>query len=332
MDNVTLQTIPLKDIIPNRNQPRKLVDSLDELLANKEEHKRLQPIWEKVTGLASSILENGLQQPIIVYPAGDGKFVIYDGHRRWLAMQWLHRQGQDGNGTMQCYVRERPDQEHASLLGQLIVNMQREDFNVFELARSLEQIFEHLKHYGDTVKILNDKGEAEEWVLDATTSDGKIWEAIERMVGISQSRRYQIQAVRKLPDSIQQAAEEGGVPESKLRLLIPEENLIQEKVLQKIINEDLSAADIRKYIKELKSTGKKRPGSSVPKPVQIESALKPIHKLAQEMEQVTNIESAISKKDPRTVDRYRKVISELRSSLTDIQSVLDRLSYLEEAN
>lgn len=64
---VTLITITLDKLVPNKNQPRKDFSNLGEMI--------------------SSINNNGLQKPIDVTPVSDEKYKIIDGERRYRAMK-----------------------------------------------------------------------------------------------------------------------------------------------------------------------------------------------------------------------------------------------------
>lgn len=332
MSKLLLKEIPLDTASPDLAQPRKLIYSIDEILEKVQQgDQRAKMLWESLSSLANSILEVGLQQPITVYPNGDG-YTIYDGHRRWLAMSLLHRQGQ-GNGTIPAYIRTQPELEQEALLGQLSVNTQREGFNVFELARSLQQVFMHLRTNGGSLRLVREDGGIDTVNVSADTSDSELWNAIERMVGISRSRRYQIESVLKnLSPRIQEIAEEAGIPESTLRYLIPvKDEQLQEKIIQEILTKNLSNAEIRARIKELQEQVNTPPPPAMPKPIQIESALKPIQELVKEINRVKNVTGAISEKDPRTVARYRETIPVLRTTVDDIKRLLDKLEFLETA-
>jgi len=332
MDKIELQEIPLDAIIPDPNQPRNLRYSLDELIEKAKSDDHLaQGILDKLSELATSILESGLQQPITVYPSEkDGKFIIYDGHRRWLAAQLIRRQGLR-NGTITCYIRSTPKSDYDTLLGQLDANIQREGFNIFELARSLQQVHKNFKKDGGVVRIIREDGSIKTIELGINEPDDIIWNAIEKKMGISRSRRYQIQAVLKLSPHIQRIAEETTLPESRLRYIIPlKDEQIQETIIREIVEKNLSNADIKKRIKELQEASVTPPDPAMPKPMRIKSAINPISRLVKEMEAVRNIPNALSAKDPRTVETYRKLIPELRSAIEDLEVVLTKLEFLEE--
>ena len=69
---------------------------------------------------------------------------------------------------------------------------------------------------------------------------------------------------------------------------------------------------------------------AMPKPVQIRSRIRPIKKLAAEIAMIPNIPAAISAKDPRTVAGYKELIPELKATIRDLETVLDKLDFLKE--
>ena len=331
MDDARLEKIALDAIAPDPDQPRNIPLTLDELQEQTEagDH-RARAIWRKLTNLATSILEVGLQQPISVYPVGeDGKYVIYDGHRRWLALTFLRQQGQVDDELVPCYVRPNPESEDDVLLNRLNVNIQREDFDVFELARGLKQVHDNLKANGGEVRLVREDGSIEV----VTIEDGKpnrpnweIWDVVERKMGIGRTRRYQIQAVLKLPPRVQRIAENAAIPESKLRYLIPiKDERILDVIVQEMAKKKMSNARIRRRIKELQRELAGPATVAMPKPIQIKSRIKPVKKLAREISMVQNVPAAISAKDPRTVAGYKELIPELQAAIKDLEAVLAKL-------
>jgi ParB/RepB/Spo0J family partition protein len=332
MDQARLEDIPLDAITPDPSQPRNLPLSLDELTQKTSEgDQRYLAIWNRLTDLATSILEVGLRQPISVYPAQeDGKYVIYDGHRRWLALTLLYRQGQMEDNLAPCYVRPDPAAEDDVLLSRLNVNIQREDFNVFELARGMKQVYESLQARGGDVRLVREDGSIETVEVQPGAARDDVWNVVERKMGIARSRRYQIQAVLKLPPRIQRVAEEAGLPESKLRYLLPiKDEGALETIIQELAERKMSNAELRRRIKELRRQATSSASVAMPKPVQIRSSIRPVKKLAQELAQVQNVPAAISAKDPRTVAGYRELIPELQTTIADLEAVLAKLRFLE---
>ena len=84
--------------------------------------------------LADSIRSQGVVQPIVVRPVGEGRFEIIAGERRWRAAQIA------GLQTIPSVVREVPDQ--AAIAMALIENIQREELNPMEEAQALDRLIE----------------------------------------------------------------------------------------------------------------------------------------------------------------------------------------------
>lgn len=111
----TVAEIPVGDIDPNRNQPRKHFDD-DALLA-----------------LADSIRQSGVISPILV--ARDaGRYTIIAGERRWRASRIA------GLETIPAIVREWDDIKRQEAA--LIENIQREDLNPIEEAQGVHALMD----------------------------------------------------------------------------------------------------------------------------------------------------------------------------------------------
>ncbi len=87
---------------------------------------------ENLRELADSIAAQGVVQPIVVRPVGQGRYEIIAGERRWRAAQ------QVGLGEIPTVIREVSDQT-AMAMG-LIENIQREDLNPLEEATALHRL------------------------------------------------------------------------------------------------------------------------------------------------------------------------------------------------
>lgn len=114
VDTRELQYVPLELIQRGKYQPRRDMD---------------QTALEE---LAASIRAQGVMQPIVLRPIGNGRFEIVAGERRWRASQLA---GQDKIPAM---VRELPDE--AAIAMALIENIQREDLNPIEEAVALQRL------------------------------------------------------------------------------------------------------------------------------------------------------------------------------------------------
>lgn len=114
VDTRELQYVPLELIQRGKYQPRRDMD---------------QTALEE---LAASIRAQGVMQPIVLRPIGEGRFEIVAGERRWRASQLA---GQDKIPAM---VRDLPDE--AAIAMALIENIQREDLNPIEEAIALQRL------------------------------------------------------------------------------------------------------------------------------------------------------------------------------------------------
>lgn len=108
--------LPLREIEPNRGQPRKQFD--DSALAE----------------LADSIAQHGVLQPLLVRPLMSGGYQIVAGERRWRAARMA------GLSEVPAVVRELTDQEVMQLA--LIENLQREDLTAMEEAEGYHALME----------------------------------------------------------------------------------------------------------------------------------------------------------------------------------------------
>ena len=82
--------------------------------------------------LADSIRAQGVVQPIVVRPIGEGRYEIIAGERRWRASQIA------GLSEIPAVVRDVPDSAAVAIA--LIENIQRENLNPIEEARALQRL------------------------------------------------------------------------------------------------------------------------------------------------------------------------------------------------
>lgn len=158
-----VQKIPLDKIIPNRYQPRKTFNE------------------ESLQGLAESIKQHGLTQPVVVvYDAGMDKYELVVGERRFRASQLA------GFTEIDCIVHAKLDDKQMCALA-LIENIQREDLNPIETAlgyKSLMQKFmisqTELGEYcgkskaavSNSLRLLNLEPEIQESIKNGEISEG----------------------------------------------------------------------------------------------------------------------------------------------------------------
>jgi ParB family chromosome partitioning protein len=113
-ESSNLATLPVDLIQRGRYQPRRDFDP------------------DSLRELADSIAAQGVVQPIVVRPVGEGRYEIIAGERRWRATQ------QAGLDEIPVVIRDVPDQT-AMAMG-LIENIQRDDLNPLEEAHALHRL------------------------------------------------------------------------------------------------------------------------------------------------------------------------------------------------
>lgn len=87
--------------------------------------------------LAASIRSQGLVQPIVVRPIGEGRYELIAGERRWRESQIA------GLHSIPALIRDVPDE--AALAMALIENIQREALNPIEEATALQRLVEEFE-------------------------------------------------------------------------------------------------------------------------------------------------------------------------------------------
>ncbi len=116
---MNIQQIEVSLIVEDADQPRKI-------------HSE-----ESLQGLADSIRQHGMLNPITVTPLHNvNRYKIVTGERRWRAATMAHLD------TIPCILREV--EPEARVTEQLIENLQREDLQPLEKARALQHIKDDL--------------------------------------------------------------------------------------------------------------------------------------------------------------------------------------------
>lgn len=136
-----------------------------------------------VAGLAATIAERGLLQPLGVVSVGHGRYrVVYGGRRRAAAIQL-------GMAQVPCIMLDAEDPD--LLLRQLIENVQRQDLNDVEQARAYARL---------RAQIVEAGGKQPENDLD---------EAVGQAVGLSGRTVRRYLGLLDLPDEVQQLIRRG---------------------------------------------------------------------------------------------------------------------------
>lgn len=111
--------LPQEEIYPNPNQPRSRFD------------------FDELEGLAQSIRQNGIIQPIAVRVNSKGNYELISGERRLRASRLV------GISQIPCIIMDAGDDKSA--LFALIENMQRCDLGFFEEASAIEKLIVDFK-------------------------------------------------------------------------------------------------------------------------------------------------------------------------------------------
>lgn len=192
--------IPVEKVLPNPHQPRQVFEE------------------SAIESLAQSIKQNGLLQPITVYRE-NGNFYLIAGERRLRAFCKL------GYPQIPAIVNKWDSQQRA-ILG-LLENLQREDLNCFETAKSIKEMLEQFE---------------------------MTQEQLSQKLGMAQSTLANKLRLLQLDPKQQQEILLKGLTERHARALLtlPEEK--REKALRHIVQHNLNVAQSEEYIASLQKT------------------------------------------------------------------------------
>ena len=115
---VATNTLPLNEIMPNKEQPRKTFDE------------------GALQELADSITQHGVLQPLLVRPLPSGGYQLVAGERRWRASRI------EGLTEVPVVIKELTDEEVIEIA--MIENLQREDLNPLEEALGYRYMMDEL--------------------------------------------------------------------------------------------------------------------------------------------------------------------------------------------
>ncbi len=166
-DQDRVQKIRIADIVANPDQPRQHFD--DTALA----------------GLATSIKQYGIVQPIVLTPHTAGKYVIVAGERRWRAAQLV------GLQKIPALVRTTKELERLEIA--IVENVQRVDLSPLEQAVSIERLHQQFN----------------------MTYDG-----ISKRLGKANSTINNIVRLLQLPDAAKRALQEQKISEGHARAIL----------------------------------------------------------------------------------------------------------------
>ena len=182
--------VPIENLTPGKFQPRRHFDETE------------------LAGLADSIREKGVLQPIVVrrQTNGPAEYEIIAGERRWRAAQraQLHE--------VPVLVRELSDQDALEIA--LIENLQREDLNAIEEAQAYQRLMQEFAHTQD---------------------------ALAKTIGRSRSHVANTLRLLGLPEPVQALIEEGALTAGHARTLIGADDPVS--IARQIVAEGLSVRE-----------------------------------------------------------------------------------------
>jgi ParB family transcriptional regulator, chromosome partitioning protein len=167
-----------------------LVAPIELLRRNPDQPRRSFPD-EEIDGLAASIREKGLLQPILVRPApgAPGEYQIVAGERRWRAAQ------RAGLREAPIIIRELDDAETLEIA--ILENVQREDLNPMEEAGGYKALIERF---------------------------GRTQEAVAQVVGKSRSHIANTLRLLALPEPVQDMVIDGRLSAGHARAIMTADN------------------------------------------------------------------------------------------------------------
>lgn len=197
--------IPQDMIDPNPDQPRRRFD------------------FDELEGLAQSIRENGILQPITVKKTDDKRFELVSGERRLRAARLV------GFTRVPAIVVDIDEKDSA--IFSIIENLQRQGLDFFEEAEAIE-------------RLINDYAMSREDVA--------------RKLGLAQSTVSNKLRILRLPEDMRFKLSRAGLTERHARalLMLPDDNQ-RSRALSIIIDRHLNVAETERLIEQMLSRTKK---------------------------------------------------------------------------
>lgn len=211
------RTLPLSSLRPNRLQPRTTFDE------------------SSIEELAESIRSQGVVQPLVVTPEGEGTYAIIAGERRWRAAR------RAGLTEVPVFIREVANDKELLELA-LVENLQRSDLNSVEEAEAYLALQEKF---------------------------GLSQEEIAARVGKGRPTVANSLRLLKLPEEVRDLLRGGQLTAGQARPLLaidaPEEQI---ELALRAVREGLSAREMERLVAAPAKESKKKPA----KPVEVHTA------------------------------------------------------------
>ena len=217
---------PETDITSKDISGNYVVGAVAEIDINLIETNPFQPRTEfdetALNELAASIKEQGVIQPVTVRKLGYNKYQLISGERRLRASKLA------GLSKIPVFIRVANDEQMLELA--LIENIHRENLNAIEVAISYQRL-----------------------IAECNMTQ----EEVSEKVGKSRSAVANFLRLLKLPPEVQIAIRDGHITMGHARALINIEDKEQQiRLLQRIIEDDLSVRDTEEMAEKAKNAGK----------------------------------------------------------------------------
>ena len=199
----SISQIPLSQIEANPDQPRREFQA------------------EALEGLAASIREIGIIQPVTLRKTAEGKYQIIAGERRFRASAMA------GLETIPAYIRTADDENVMEMA--LIENIQREDLNSIEIALACQSLME----------------------VHSMTQ-----EKLSQRIGKNRTTIANYVRLLRLPAEIQVGLKEKKIDMGHARALLSVDNpVLQLRIFNEIIEKGLSVRMVEEKIRLIKQLG-----------------------------------------------------------------------------
>lgn len=249
---------------------------------------------EEIKGLAESIKENGLINPVTLREK-DGQYQIISGERRFRAFKYLNK-----DKVPALVLKNIPDSKMLELT--LVENIQRADLNAIEIARSYKKLI-----YDLNIK----------------------QEELANRVGKSRSTISNSMRILELSENIQNLILENKLTEGHARTILSfsENNEEREKFAKEIIEKGYSVRECEKIVKEKKEIVKEN-NDTQDKNIKQEHKKDPnIKKLENDLEKIFSTKVNVVDKE----GKEGKIIIEYYSA-DDLSRIMDILDNIHNIN
>lgn len=206
-DQDRVQRVAVSDIVPNADQPRTTFDK------------------DALQGLAESLKQHGVIQPLVVTPHAAGKYSIVAGERRWRAAQIAKLE------KVPVLVRTTKELERLEIA--IVENVQRVDLSPLEQAVSIERLHQQFS---------------------------MTYDSIAKRLGKASSTVNNIVRLLQLPEAARVALQSGKLTEGHARAILALKDSAdhQEELLASILKHGWSVRQAEQYVVSVKEGFKEK--------------------------------------------------------------------------